>query len=395
MVMKFDDRWFRRQREKLDEKLRKSHRTTGRYRIATPLDRDTIDNIDRLFGETYRKDLEDTFDLIRLNLHSVIPNIEIYSLLDSLNTQLYFEWLLQLEPKRYRDHIIHAVKVAFIGERLLYADRGLLGIDLDKTISKLLADNKGIQEFVKSSNIDAPIDFDKVVEKVWWMASIFHDLGYPFCCIKRMYGKIEENYPYIVERYGFHDDIWGIIHAIRKSLLYQVYQAVGEEQKIREAFEKNRHGFWGAINLLFHYEDLMRRRVEIEPNTFLAIHLAALAIFKHDFASEICFDEDSISFLLLLSDELQEWGRIYVLIRRDKKVRSKRIIENIRESREVRVVRGDSRLIIAFYYLKRETERTDWKLEEVCEDKEKKFKILQPGKIFPEIRYGIDVEWVC
>jgi len=374
-LMKFCDKFFRRWRDV----------EIGRYSfIKEPpeiYNSKTCNNLENLFGKKYVEELKEISKLLWYPLSTIISNPE--SLLRNL---VDFEWLLhteleeeQLEKKRYRDHITHAVKVAYVGGRLLERSPELFGFDLDEKISGLLERSKEIQEFLKSAYIDiCTLNFDVVVQRAWWLASAFHDLGYPIVYFKGVCGKIKTNYPHIFDRYGYDiNDVSRIIPGLKRSLLYQVV----DRCKIAEAFTSPKcHGVWGATELLFRYNSMG----DIDSNTFLAVHLAALAIFQHDFAQEIIFEKEPISFLLLLSDEIQEWGRIFLLVQAP-------CIENITESEEVVIIKEDFRWKIKFHYLSERTGKTGWKLERACESKGQKLTKLQSGDKFPQICYKIKV----
>lgn len=154
-----------------------------------------------------------------------------------------------------------------------------------------------------------------------FIASLFHDIGYPIVHYFRYQKRLLKFAPSIYMLInGDKSSNEKIAALLSQTLLFQV---VGKEE-ILYCGDEN-HGAFSAIALLLHfYETGLIYSLSIEQKA--AVELAALAIYNHtnkyqyiigDEKRDKCnyyraqFDLNPISFLLRLCDDSQEWERTY------------------------------------------------------------------------------------
>jgi len=225
-----------------------------------------------------------------------------------------FLMLLDHGIKRYRGHDIHQFNVAALGLFFLntYVENDLT---LGEYISRLY-----------EKQFDEQFD----VKRNWLLASLLHDHAIP---ISHMF----EIAPHIskVTKANTKDDPCTQTYVEYDTVLHHAYDGLfsrrlfsvytffkidssrnwGELQKfiskekteigLREARGNElNHGTLGATNMTSMFRKPLDKIVEI----------AARAIAMHDLKNEtISFERDPIAFLLVLCDELQEWGREVIM----------------------------------------------------------------------------------
>ncbi|KYK30727.1 MAG: hypothetical protein HXS48_13875 [Theionarchaea archaeon] len=227
--------------------------------------------------------------------------------------------------KYYRDHTEHQLRVAVLGDFLLEQDleQGtLLGIIAELT----------------------EMDTSFIKEKIWWVTGLIHDIGYPLSKMTTavnwsLINQILKCYSYL--------DIEVVPMEVTLSKRQTEYLIILEEglsQKARELMRRGAgfncdgvpvpqaqkfvggkeghpeftfrsdialdHGIVGALTLLRS----LGTPEEIKENKdeYKGYILAAQAIALHNFKERLkdfIFDENPLAFLLVLIDEMQEWGR--------------------------------------------------------------------------------------
>jgi hypothetical protein len=283
------------------------------------------------------------------------------------------EWLALVDYHKsfHRDHIVHQPKVSWIGQVLM-----------EQKIKSPV--NQGTEKSVLEHIVDVILDWDEpgnetrylrdyavnlgVPEKyfnetwvenkkwkeLWWydvikesffLASLFHDIGYPISYINKIEKKLKTQYP--VNALG-HEYIKNICSRYQDRLLFYPFHNYMRmnscnfpydwkdkfEMLITECFS-NTHSIHGALTLLY-INDILRDfpGANTRPDKQFIVDLAALMIITHDLADiymevdkdkcllgktvkkkikapqlKIKFHRDPLSFLLLLSDLLQDFGR--------------------------------------------------------------------------------------
>ena len=161
-----------------------------------------------------------------------------------------------------------------------------------------------------------------IIKSAAIISALFHDLSYPLCFFMNMQRRVGQYLPSMnAFTHNVEADIDKIISILRPSLLFVLVS----EKEIRSKLVKNQkkydHGVFSAISLLLSfYESGKIHQLSIDRQ--IAIELAALAIYNHNFQYNIndedakeyfrpVFSQNPISFLLKMCDEMQEWDRRY------------------------------------------------------------------------------------
>jgi len=225
--------------------------------------------------------------------------------------------------KYYRDHCAHQLRVAILGDFLLdlKSKAGQLG-DIARERLDLSAEE---------------------LRTAWWFAGLLHDTGIPLAklCtavnwslineILRCYSSLGiEASPMAIslasEKLGNREYLsilvdgmpkrWqetlerGLGEADRPSKTMQFDAGYGTNNEYNPSDLRLDHGVIGAINLLRSLGTPERLRKNLPEDKPLIE--AAKAIAVHNFKNElgaVPFEEFPLTFLLILTDELQEWSR--------------------------------------------------------------------------------------
>jgi len=117
---------------------------------------------------------------------------------------MYIEWLLYTEPDnfRYRDHLVHMFKVAFVGDRLL-ANESLLEKIIDWQFGSKHFGEWCIDQNISPSNWAADDkneekDKKEIVRIAFFLAALFHDFGYAHKFFRDYKEKLFKVYPWLL-----------------------------------------------------------------------------------------------------------------------------------------------------------------------------------------------------
>ena len=278
-------------------------------------------NLEFLTGK--RKTL--SFALLDVSKEKGIQNEGLLYLIKSLPDLEAFLYSTSVQ-KYYRDHTEHTLRVAVLGDFLLEQDAGQ-----GKLIS-ILSDM---------------LDIDKVElkEKVWWITSLLHDIGYPLGKISTsvnfsLLNQLLKCYPSLdLEFVPFEIGLsW---KSDQKEYLKIIEEGLSKEAKMlirrgsgiegpqlpsfnSKTFLQQKkghpeftfapkieldHGVLSALSLLKGLGKPEEIRSNDEYNAYV---LAAKSIALHNFKIKLPehnFDNQPLTFFLMLIDELQEWGR--------------------------------------------------------------------------------------
>jgi hypothetical protein len=302
--------------------------------------------------------------------------------------------------KYYRDHTEHQLRVAVLGDFLLEQDLGK---------GNLLNHIADLTE----------LDKNLIKEKVWWVMGLIHDIGYPLQKMTTsinysLLNQILKCYPMLdLDVVPFEINIsnkkikpylklitQGLSKEAKKLILNGA-QVSHEEIPIPAVqhfkstenghpefkFESSvnlDHGVVGAISLLKSLgtpEEIKENKDELEG--YLK---AAQAIALHNFKDELpdyIFDNNPLAFLLVLADEMQEWGRPIPLQIRDSYFTAE--MNKITLLDEV-ILTIDEVQWLMEYKKMRAKELTNFQFHYFCDSKNKAFGRLRRGKEFPKTR---------
>jgi len=251
------------------------------------------------------------------NLNGIVSGSEPSELANALiSLGRAVDLLLFLIPKRYRGHDVHTLNVATLGFFLL---------------DVYVSDSQTLKEYVAQQKHWRK----EQVEKAWLIAALLHDHALPISFMLKiapsihMIKKTRSSYSEPIEKfiallkstYGdlcsnelreIHDML--LKGECAKGLSSLSHLISTELQRINcydevEKYEIIDHGILSAINLTTKLGVFNKDwGVDIE-----VIQAAAKAIAVHTLPLTVDLKKDPISFLLVLCDELQEWGREMVV----------------------------------------------------------------------------------
>lgn len=302
--------------------------------------------------------------------------------------------------KYYRDHTEHQLRVAVLGDFLL--EQSLEQGNLLNIVAEVLEMDKQLLK-----------------DKIWWITGLIHDIGYPLSKMTTainwsLLNQILKCYPLLdVEVVPMEVTLsW-------KGKFQEAYLTLLEEGLSKEAREQIRsgagfnyekvpvpspqvflggekghseftfqssvaldHGVVGALTLLRS----LGTPEEIRENEedFKGYIVAAQAIALHNFKGKLkdfTFDENPLAFLLVLIDEMQEWGRPIPLQIRDSyfttELKKVALLDEVLLTVDeftwlMQYKNADVKKLVKFDFARN------------CEDKEKAFFRLDKGSKFQE-----------
>ena len=302
--------------------------------------------------------------------------------------------------KYYRDHTEHQLRVAVLGDFLLEQDLG----------SGTLLNH--VSDLVE-------IDKELIKEKVWWVMGLIHDIGYPLQKMSTsinysLLNQILKCYPmldldvvpfeinisskntkpyldFITE--GLSKEAQKLIKLGLRTNLdsipippvqhFQSSEKGHPEFKFESEVELD-HGVVGALSLLKSLgtpEEIKENRDELEGYI-----KAAQAIALHNFKDQLpdyVFDNNPLAFLLVLTDEMQEWGRPIPLQIRDSYFTTE--LKKITLLDEVTLTIDEVQWLMEYKKMNAK-ELTNFQFHYFCDSKNKAFGRLGRGEEFPKTR---------
>lgn len=299
-----------------------------------------------MIKESKVKNRADAFKYLLIQRAKDLEIDQGINLEETLSELAEIEPVLYWKVKRYRDHLIHSCRVALLGFWMLERDFTIPRNDESRT--QVTTEVKGHEQkknietltlrdyfynmlpseivyhitgkekvpFLKryrgcelieerlydkshSYIIEMPTVTNQqgLVEKIWLLTALYHDVGYSFTYFRKLFDNnklLEQNHSPTLdslrkEFVQFFDRVSETIRTHSTSLSSSIYNSLMKEIP---------HGAIGA----FHVRDL--------PEDEYILETAARAIAKHDDETrEIFFEEEPFAYLLVLMDEIQEWGR--------------------------------------------------------------------------------------
>lgn len=257
-----------------------------------------------------------------------------------------FEWEMHLginhekhAMEYYRDHFIHQIKDAYtmvcLMEEFDFYEK-VKDILLNGTTKEAIYVQNMVNQQMycynklpKGSRTNTDAEYREhyiynIIYMASYLAGLFHDIGYPMAAGRN---NSRRRLDFLPESYYFEKDNFDFSHImtlLQNSLLFKVVSP--QEIRTRIDGEAIDHGALSALMFLLHFYESGAIR-KLEPYKTCAVELAALAIYNHTnkyvyletekkaikkAQYERCiFAQYPISYLLRISDDLQEWGRIY------------------------------------------------------------------------------------
>lgn len=265
----------------------------------------------------------------------------------------YFEWMMHLEYSmdkhnyiNYRDHYIHQIKNMY--EMLVLLDdygymeycinsyqsnSNLIANQIKSSIEKQIqmADaqekelfksinfqriqNKSAKEAQKRMQIYC---YRYLIHAVSIVAALTHDIGYPITYMLRTTKNLHSFLPLSEAFLHLNDAMPHLEEILQGSLLYQTTDPREIADRIRD---KQDHGAVSAVILLSKYYET-GAIYHLEPIERMVIELSTVVVYNHTLKYKYMigdkgiryrnlFEENPISYLFRLCDDIQEWGRVY------------------------------------------------------------------------------------
>ncbi len=227
-----------------------------------------------------------------------------------------FEAMLYGSDVFYRDHIKHVFRVWLLGIWIIN--------EFKKQDTKIFFDQKEVnsrEEHFTISNAE--------IEAMWCIIALTHDLGYPLNKINKIKSKIDSMMKYfggvrsegfeIPSHYHFINDF--ILKFISSKLIAEHLQTQLQTKfylKFSKSFEQFDHGIISCILLMKNLVYFLESDLDLQQRSLGTIEDARQFYIRREIlrpiASHTCTDiyhlyYNSLSFILILSDELQTWGR--------------------------------------------------------------------------------------
>ncbi|NHJ85783.1 MAG: hypothetical protein FK734_09995 [Asgard group archaeon] len=303
--------------------------------------------------------------------------------------------------KFYRDHTEHQLRVAVLGDFLLEQDLG------NGTLLNIISD---ISE----------IDKEIIKEEIWWVTGLIHDIGYPLQKLTTsvnwsLINQILKCYPLLdleisplevslfTQDKSFEEYLKILEEGLTKQAKLLIREGSGANlenfpQPEKVIFQTSKesghteysytnqipldHGVIGAISLLRSLgtpQEIKEKKDELKGYI-----LSAQAIALHNFKDRINdfnFDSNPLNFLLVMIDEMQEWGRPIPVQILDSYFTTE--FKKISLLDEVKLIIDDFEWLFA-YKNQQAKKLIDFKFQRICDGKQSGFQRLDRGKEFRE-----------
>ncbi|MFA6053744.1 MAG: hypothetical protein WC769_00070 [Thermodesulfovibrionales bacterium] len=262
-------------------------------------------------------------------------SLGVYNLKDYFKAFIEFERLLYGAEQFYRDHVYHILKVWLIGQ---YIIKNIMDCDFPVSIvedDEKLASNK----FPCSAKNDGTL-YAGEEDAIWCLIALTHDLGYPLSKVENINTSLRKMMQYYaktgLEEFSFsfpqqnqfiNDAILKYISSRiecipRKNDLGNHYDTHIQAKfylKFSRSFELFKHGLISCIVLVKNLIYFLETNFDHNPSTnlgdaedarqFVIRREILRAIASHTCEEIYHFEPNSFSFILLLADEIQTWGR--------------------------------------------------------------------------------------
>ncbi len=250
----------------------------------------------KIYGEPSFEQLIKKISEYAYDKRGLDARFEIKAWLENL---LERELFLSITKKRHRDHLLHACRMALLGERILL---GKITYDDGKEfrlldlVRELFRKQKDTQKLLKLYEVDTLNNeaLDKIILQVWFIAALFHDVGFIYEAFTEVWENLKDimKYPNFRE---MHLDIEKALANFKKRFSVSDVREKLYKSRFTREFDHSKIGACLISNLLG------------ESN--LICDMAAFITDHHSSNETLEFTERPLSFLMVLLDEIQEWQR--------------------------------------------------------------------------------------
>ncbi len=279
-------------------------------------------------------------------------SLGVYALKDFFKAFMEFEGLLYGAEQFYRDHVLHLIRVWLTGEFLIgkcfdanfpiyiFDEEKIDGGADPKYISDVTIKNATLSQSAKNKHAL----FKGEESAIWCIIALTHDLGYPLGKIEKINESLKKMMRFFAKTkldeffFSFPLQNQFINDAILKYVSSKIVinekdskdKKIGKKEfnthmqakfylKFSRSFERFDHGIISCIvlakNLVYFletnydFDSIENLKGEEEARQFIIRREILRAIASHTCHEIYHFKHNTFSFLLLLVDELQFWGR--------------------------------------------------------------------------------------
>lgn len=306
----------------------------------------------------------------------VFPKLATY-----IDEMIYIEWLLYVEPDtpKYRDHLVHMFKVAYVGDTFMN-NKTLLDKIVKRQFTKSGNDNceSHFRLWLRERGFNAD-DWDdnereEIIKIAFFIAALFHDLGYGHYYLNKYKERLFRIYPWLLPDINQIDAnacvSQGLLYGLPAYFIRHNHYLLNTEdgngkhtlsklkqRQLTAGFFRDclplNHSIASSFFVSHIAEDLFKSR-SISEKLYVAFNIAAEAAMLHDMTKEerclhlncgfLNNDSDKtvpLAVLLILSDEISVWERHRIKYEQnDESVSYKLDTENMIKSVEVFFVEG-------------------------------------------------------
>lgn len=230
-------------------------------------------------------------------------------------------------PKNIREHAKHQIKNAYLGSVLLlqcdYLEDVAKTIDREQSPITQYLKREAKRSIYERSGRQIEATDDEIIAKlkefsykIFMMASLLHDIGYPLEYYLRLAGQMTNYPPYLkILSATAKADFAELKSYLTESKLFRMI----DNRKIEKKYSKNDHGVLSAVSLLMHFYH-NGKIYSLSKDQQCLVEMAAIAIYKHtdrfDENTRMVYLTDPVSYMVRLCDDMQEWERFKILINR-------------------------------------------------------------------------------
>jgi hypothetical protein len=260
-------------------------------------------------------------------------SLGVYNLKKYFKAFVDFERLLYGAEEFYRDHVYHIIRVWLIGQLLIkqgITDGFLIEIPEDK---EHLVKDAQLPRSHKNSNTLYIGEEDAI----WCLIALNHDLGYPLSKVEEINSSLKRMLKYFAKTgleefsFSFPQQNQFINDSILKYISSKIYSDRKRRHefdthiqakyylKFSRSFELFHHGLISCIVLVKNLIYFMETNFDHNPSTnlgdagearqFVIRREILRAIATHTCPEIYHLKPNTFSFLLLIADEMQFWGR--------------------------------------------------------------------------------------
>ena len=324
------------------------------------------ENLKLVYGDP--SDVKDDIDAYYLTEERIIHRYLAIPQLDKMFDEDYFnfEWDMHVGQNfnehhndYYRDHFIHQIRDMYMMLILLdkfgfyeatahilqkknfskisdYVGKKYLAFISDKYAPQYVLLQKvcgaikdGGEQKLDESEYISDYYYQYVIYASSMLSALFHDMGYPICHFLEVRHRLSDYNPTL---YMFTQNTTDSFDQLASLLSPSLLFTLVPTHRIKTSLQANEkgkytHGAYSAIAFLlqFYNNGII---FSLSPEKQCAIELAALAIYNHTEKFNIIkydkvngyyapfFQQNPVSYLLRLCDDLQEWDRRYFEISR-------------------------------------------------------------------------------